>query len=224
MPPLIKICGVKTSEIAIDAAAAGASLLGFVFFKKSPRFIEPAAAEAIVTDVKQASYDMGFEVPGFVGLYVDGGESALAESAPFLSHFQFHGHESPERCASIRGEFGIEVIKAIPVSGPEDVAAVSEFAEAADMLLFDGRAPKGAERPGGNGEPFDWAALKGYAHETPFLVAGGLTPQTVAAAVAGVKNINGFTGVDVSSGVESRPGVKDAALIAAFIKAAKGAA
>ncbi|MEQ8751829.1 MAG: phosphoribosylanthranilate isomerase [Amphiplicatus sp.] len=219
----IKICGVKTSDIAIDAAAAGASLLGFVFFKKSPRFIEPAAAETIVTDVKQASYDMGFEVPGFVGLYVDGGESALAEAAPFLTHFQFHGHESPERCASVRSEFGIDVIKAIPVGAPEDVAALAEFADAADMLLFDGRPPKGAERPGGNGEAFDWSILQAYKSETPFLVAGGLTPKTVAAAIGATKGVSGFAGVDVSSGVEVRPGVKDAALVAAFIKAAKGA-
>ncbi|MEE2690088.1 MAG: phosphoribosylanthranilate isomerase [Pseudomonadota bacterium] len=223
MPPLIKICGVKSADIAINAAAAGATHLGFVFFKKSPRFIDAAAAEDIVTEVKQASYDLGFEVPGFVGLYVDGGESALAEAAPFLTHFQFHGHESPDRCAAVRAEFGIDVIKAVSVGGPEDAAALAELAEAADMLLFDGKPPKNAERPGGNGEAFDWSILRAYAHETPFLVAGGLTSETVAAAVSTVKDMPAFAGVDVSSGVETQPGVKDAAKVAAFIRAAKAA-
>lgn len=223
MPTHIKICGVRNADAAIDAAVAGATLIGFVFFKNSPRFIDAAAAEDIVTEVKRASDDMGFAVPGFVGLFVDGGQSALAEAAPFLSHFQFHGHESPERCAAMRGEFGIDVIKAIPIGAAADVATVGEFSDAADMLLLDARPPKGAERPGGHGQPFDWSLLAAYGADTPFLVAGGLTPQTVAAAVAAVKNIPAFAGVDVSSGVETAAGVKDGELIAAFVRAARAA-
>jgi phosphoribosylanthranilate isomerase len=223
MPCLIKICGVTTEEIAVEAATLGAGMIGFVFFPKSPRFIDAEGAERIVTTVKWASEERGVAPPQFAGLFVDGGEKALAEAAPFLSHFQFHGHESPERCAAMGAEFGVDVIKAIAVGGPADIAAAAEFAEAADMLLFDGRAPKGAERPGGNAVAFDWKLVKAYAGETPFLLAGGLDAGSVAAAINAAKGSPAFVGVDVSSGVESAPGEKDAAKIAAFIAAAQKA-
>ncbi|MGE0409430.1 MAG: phosphoribosylanthranilate isomerase [Amphiplicatus sp.] len=223
MSCLIKICGVRREAIAIEAARLGARYVGFVFFPKSPRYIEPDAAEAIVTEVKQAAEDEGFDPPQFVGLFVDAGEKALAEAARFLLHFQFHGHENPERCAAMGAEFGVDIIKAIPVGGADDVGAAHEFAEAADMLLFDARAPRGAERPGGHGAPFDWGLVKAYAGETPFLLAGGLNPGNVAKAIAAAKGPASFVGVDVSSGVETSPGEKDAGLIAAFVKAAREA-
>lgn len=221
MPGLVKVCGVKTVDAALAATEAGADLIGFVFFHKSPRAIAPEAAEEIVTEIKRTCYDKGAEPPQFVGLFVDAGEKLLAEAAPFLTHFQFHGREDAERVAEIGAEFGIEMIKALAVSGADDLVAAAEFQDAADMLIFDARAANGAERPGGNGAAFDWRLLQHYAGATPFLVAGGLDAANVAAAIAAAKARDSFAGVDVSSGVESAPGVKDAAKIAAFIKAAR---
>lgn len=220
---LIKICGVKTVDQALAAARAGADLVGFVFVAKSPRWIAPDAANDIVTEVKQLSYDEGFAFPKFCGLFVDAGEKLLGEAAPFLSHFQFHGHEDAERINEIRGEFGLEVIKAVGIAEASDFAGVDALAGAADLLLFDARAPRGAILPGGNGEAFDWSLLKHYQGETPFLLAGGLTAKTVAQAVKAARGHAAFGGVDVSSGVETAPGEKDAGLIADFVKAAKAA-
>ncbi len=219
--PLVKICGVKNSATAIAAARAGADFLGFVFFRKSPRYVTPEAAEEIILDLKQASFDEGFALPQLVGLFVDAGEQELSVAAPLLTHFQFHGHESPDRCRELGEEFGVEVIKAIPVTGPGDAGKAAEFTDAADIILFDAKPPPGATRPGGHGVTFDWAALDAYAGATPFLVAGGLTPGNVAASVAAQKDRAGFLGVDVSSGVETAPGVKGLDLVRAFIAAAK---
>lgn len=219
--PLVKICGVKDADTAITAARAGADFLGFVFFRKSPRFVTPEAAEEIILDLKQASFDEGFALPQLVGLFVDAGEKELSEAAPLLTHFQFHGHESADRCKELGEEFGIEVIKAIPVSRPEDVAAAKAFDGFADMLLFDAKPPPGAGRPGGHGVTFDWAALDAYEGETPYLVAGGLTPDNVAAPLSGKEKHAAFLGVDVSSGVEAAPGEKNPDLVKAFIAAAK---
>jgi len=218
--PNVKICGLKDADHAIAAARAGADYLGFVFFRKSPRFVTPEAAGEIILDLKQAAFDEGFNMPRIVGLFVDAGEKELSEAAPLLTHFQFHGHESPERCRELGEEFGIEVIKAIPVTDAADIEAAKEFEGAADILLFDAKPPPGA-RPGGNGATFDWALLNAYDAETPYLVAGGLTPDNVAEAVKGQGGRESFLGVDVSSGVETAPGKKDADLIKAFISAAK---
>lgn len=219
--PLVKICGVRDADTAIAAARAGADFLGFVFFRKSPRFVTPERAEEIILDLKQASFDEGFAMPRIVGLFVDAGEKELAEAAPLLSHFQFHGHESAERCRELGAEFGVEVIKAIPVTGADDAAAASAFEEAADIILFDAKPPPGAARPGGHGVSFDWSALDAYKGETPFLIAGGLTPENVAKAISDKTAHGAFLGVDVSSGVETSPGAKDVDLINAFIAAAK---
>ena len=220
---LIKICGVKTVGHALAASRAGADLVGFVFVAKSPRWIAPDAANDIVTEVKQLSYDEGFAFPKFCGLFVDAGEKLLGETAPFLSHFQFHGHEDAERINEIRSAFGLEVIKAVGVAEASDFAGVDALAGAADLLLFDARAPRGAILPGGNGEAFDWSLLKHYQGETPFLLAGGLTAKTVAKAVKAAKGHTAFGGVDVSSGVETAPGEKDEVMIGDFVKAAKAA-
>lgn len=220
--PLVKICGLKDADAAIAAARAGADFLGFVFFRKSPRFVTAEAAEEIILDLKQVSFDEGFAVPGLVGLFVDAGEKELSEAAPLLSYFQFHGHESPERCRELGDEFGLQVIKAAPVSGPDDIAKAQAFDGAADIILFDGKPPPGASRPGGNAVAFEWSLLAGYAGETPYLVAGGLTPDNVASSIAAQKGRSSCLGVDVSSGVEVAPGRKDEGLIRAFIAAAKG--
>jgi len=220
---VIKICGVRDLETALFAARAGADYLGFVFFRKSPRYIAPETAEEIILELKHACFEDGFELPRLAGLFVDAGEQELSIAAPFLTHFQFHGHEAPSRCRDLGGEFALDVIKAIPVRDACDIAAADAFADAADMLLFDAKPPPGAERPGGHGAAFDWTVLEAYKGETPFLLAGGLTPENVAGAVAGAKANPAYAGVDVSSGVETAPGTKDAAQIAAFLKAARGA-
>lgn len=220
---LVKICGVKKTAQALAAARAGADFISFVFVAKSPREIAPDDANDIVTEVKQASYDEGFALPRFCGLFIDAGEKLLSEVSPFLSHFQFHGHEDAERIEEIRSEFGLEVIKAVNVGEAADFEKAAPLAAAADLLIFDSRPPKGAVLPGGNGAVFDWSMLKHYSGETPFLVAGGLNPGNVADAIRSAKSHTAFAGVDVSSGVEVRPGEKDDALIEAFIKAARAA-
>ena len=217
----VKICGVRDFDSALAAARAGADYLGFVFFRKSPRFLTAEAADDIIVELKQASFDEGFALPGLVGLFVDAGEKELSEVAPFLTHFQFHGHEDPERCAEMGAEFAVEIIKAVPVTTADDVRAADEFLDAADVVLFDAKPPPGAARPGGHGIEYDWSALQSYRGETPYLVAGGLRGENVAEAIAAQKKAAAFLGVDVSSGVETAPGKKDTALIEAFVKAAK---
>lgn len=221
MAGLIKICGLTNAQDAIEAASLGATHLGFVFFRNSPRHIEPADAELIVAEIKRAAFDRGLALPAFVGLFVDAGEKQLGEAAPFLSHFQFHGREPPERCVAMREAFGLDIIKAAPIASLEDAAAAQAYAGAADMLLFDARPPKGAERPGGHGAAFDWSLLDFYRGATPFLLAGGLRPETVAAAIASQSTHSGFAGVDVASGVESAPGRKSATMLKTFIDAAR---
>lgn len=220
---LVKICGVKAASQALAAARAGADFVGFVFVTKSPRAIAPDDANDIVTEIKQRSYDEGFALPRFCGLFVDAGEKLLGETAPFLTHFQFHGHEDAGRINEIKAEFGLEIIKAVGVAESADFDGVDALAAAADLLLFDSRPPKGAILPGGNGAAFDWSVLKNYRGETPFLVAGGLDAGNVAKAIKAAKGHTAFGGVDVSSGVEVRPGEKDEALIEAFVKKAKAA-
>lgn len=217
--PVAKICGLTDVDSAIAAAVSGASFLGFVFVPKSLRAITPDAAEEIVLEVKQASLENGFALPKFVGLFVDAGESLLAEAAPFLTHFQFHGHEDADRVAQVGADFGRETIKALGVETPGDLSDIAPIAEAADILLFDAKPPKGTTVTGGRGISFDWSILAHYNMDTPFLVAGGLTADNVGSAVKTVQAIPGFLGVDVSSGVEMSPGKKDPALIGDFIAA-----
>jgi phosphoribosylanthranilate isomerase len=219
---LVKICGLRTAESAIAAARAGADFIGFVFVPKSPRYVAPDLANELVLETKQACADEGLGLPRCVGLFVDAGEKQLAETATFLTHFQFHGHEDASRIADMRAEFGAEIIKAVGVGEAADFDGIDDLAGAADLLLFDARPPKRAVLPGGNGVPFDWSLIERYRGETPFLLAGGLQPETVADAIRAVGGHTAFAGVDVSSGVEVRPGRKDAALIEKFIRAAKG--
>lgn len=217
----VKICGIKDSQTAVAAARAGADYLGFIFFRKSPRFITAEMAEDMTMALKEASFEEGFELPKLVGLFVDAGEKEIAEAAPFLTHFQFHGHESPERVEELGVEFAVDVIKAIPVGEKGDVALADEFAEAVDLLLFDAKPPPGAGRPGGHGISYDWSMISAYQGDTPYLLAGGLTPDNVAEAIAAQQKGAAFLGVDVSSGVESAPGAKDLDAVKAFISNAK---
>ncbi|MEM8770072.1 MAG: phosphoribosylanthranilate isomerase [Pseudomonadota bacterium] len=219
----VKICGVSDFETAITAVRAGADYLGFVFFRKSSRHLSAEAAEEVILELKQSCFDEGLDLPKLVGLFVDAGEKELAEAAPLLTHFQFHGHEKPERCEEMGVEFAVDVIKAIPVARTDDIAIASEFAEAADILLFDAKPPPGAGRPGGHGIAYDWSLLKKYQGETPYFVAGGLDAENIAAAISAQNGNTAFHGVDVSSGVETAPGKKDPALIEAFVAASKKA-
>lgn len=223
MAGLVKICGVKTEQGAIAAAARGADLVGFVFVGKNPRYIAPDAAEEIVTQVKRASDAQGFAVPRFAGVFVDAGEKLLAETAPFLTHFQFHGHEDAERVAEIGAEFGVETIRAIPARSEADLQKADEFAGAADLLLFDARPGKIVNQVQSRPTGTQWGFLQHYRGATPFLLTGGLNPKNVAKAIADAKKSESFAGVDVSSGVEAGPGEKDAEKVAAFIKTARGA-
>ena len=205
----IKICGLRDAAGYDAAVSAGADLVGFVFFPPSPRHVTPAQAGALVGGA-----------PLRVGLFVDA-EDALIEAAlagAALDILQLHGAESPARCAEVRARFGRPVMKAIGVATAADLAALADYAPVVDRFLLDAKAPPDATLPGGNAAVFDWSVLAHVTIPRPWLLAGGLHPGNVAAAIAAT----GAPGVDVSSGVESRRGVKDAGLIAAFCRAARG--
>ncbi len=212
-PVEIKICGI-TSEEAMEAAVeAGADYVGLVFFPPSPRCVTPERAAELVEFLPADLVK--------VGLFVDPDDSTLDRvlSQVRLDLVQVHGRETPERLEQIRLEYGLPVMKVIPVSEAADLAAANPFLAVADRLLFDAKPPKGATLPGGNAVSFDWTLLQGRKWGLPWMLAGGLTPDNVAEAV----RITGARAVDVSSGVESAPGIKDPARIRAFIKAARGA-
>jgi phosphoribosylanthranilate isomerase len=213
MSVLIKICGLNTAA-ALDAAlAAGADLVGFVFFPPSPRNIELAAARVLGGRVASRA--------GKVALTVDADDTLLAAIVEALDPdmLQLHGKETPQRVAAVRARFGRPVMKAIAVETPADLAAATAYAGIADRLLFDARAPREATRPGGLGTPFDWRLLQDFDPTIPFMLSGGLDPENVTTALA----ITRAPGVDVSSGVERVPGEKDVERIRSFILAARRA-
>jgi len=209
----VKICSLKTRDAVDAAVSAGAAYLGFVFFARSPRAVSVTEAAALAVQVP----------PGVakVALVVDADEStldALVGAVP-LDMLQLHGHETPARVAAIRARHGLPVMKAVGVSGAEDLGAIDLYSGVADQLLIDAKPAPGADLPGGNGIAFDWRLLAGRKYWTrPWMLAGGLTPGNVAEAV----RLTGARQVDVSSGVESAPGVKDPGLIRAFVDAARG--
>ena len=207
----VKICGLKTTNAVDAAVTAGADLVGFVFFKKSPRHVTPAIAGGLAARVPVGVLK--------VGLTVDATDDELAAITGngAVDILQLHGAETPERVAEVRRKFGLPVMKALPIAAPDDVTAARAYEGVADRLLFDAKPPKDADRPGGNALAFDWGLLAGTRWNLPWLLAGGLTPDNVQAAI----RVSGAPGVDVSSGVETVPGNKDAGLIDAFIKAAK---
>jgi phosphoribosylanthranilate isomerase len=210
-----KICGLSTPEAVSAAVDGGASHIGFVFFGKSPRNIRPDAAQRLAEPVR------GRAPVKVVALMVDPLDAEVAEAVRALRPdlIQLHGKESPERTAAIRGLAGVPVIKALGVRDSADIAAALRYEDAADHLMFDAKPPEGAERPGGHGSRFDWALLKGFRVKHPWFLAGGLDPWNVAEAV----RISRAPIVDVSSGVERGPGVKDPHLITAFLEAVRRA-
>jgi phosphoribosylanthranilate isomerase len=213
MAPLVKICGLN-SAAALDAALdARADFLGFVFFPPSPRHIDYAQARRLGARASGRAKK--------VALTVDADDATFAAIVEALAPdlLQLHGREPPARVAALRARFGLPVMKALPVETAADLAAVADYRGVADWLLFDARAPKDATRPGGLGRPFDWTLLRGLDPDLSFMLSGGLDPANVAAAVA----VTRAPAVDVSSGVESAPGVKDPAKIAAFVRAVRDA-
>jgi len=211
-PIVIKICGIKTPEILQTAIEAGADMVGFMHFSRSPRH---ATIEQIGTLISEARGRIETCV-----VLVNPDNSCVAEVAALGPDWiQLHGPETPHRVEAIRAEAGVEIIKALPIGSAEDVAHVTDFVDVVDRILVDAKPPKGADRPGGLGETFDWGLLKALDPSIPFMLSGGLTPLTVADAIRTVRPF----GVDVSSGVESAPGVKDKRLIEAFIRNARAA-
>jgi phosphoribosylanthranilate isomerase len=211
-PLVIKICGIKTPDILETAIEAGADMVGFMHFQRSPRH---ASVEQIADLISQARGRIETCV-----VLVNPDNSCVAEIAALGPDWiQLHGPETPHRVEAIRAEAGVEIMKALPIGSAEDVAHIADFIDVADRILVDAKPPKGADRPGGLGASFDWTLLKALDPSVPFMLSGGLTPQSVADAI---KTVRPF-GVDVSSGVESAPGVKDKRLIEAFIRNARAA-
>jgi phosphoribosylanthranilate isomerase len=210
MRTIVKICGLSTAEALDTALAAGADMVGFVCFDKSPRNLSFEKLRFLCGRVGGRALT--------VVLTVDAGDAALAAiAAAEPAILQLHGRETPERVAAIRERLGLKVMKAISVAEAGDLAQIDVYAPVADMLLFDARAPAAAEVPGGNGLPFDWRLLQGLEFRGPWLLAGGLDESNVGEALA----ITQAPGVDVSSGVEVAPGVKDVGKIRSFLGAVR---
>lgn len=211
MPSQVKICGLSTPATLDAALDARAAMIGLVLVDGSPRHVPLDAAAGLAARVRGRA--------AIVALVVDADDDALARLIAALrpDWLQLHGRETPERTAGVRARFGLPVMKAVGVSGAGDLAAARAYAGAADRLLLDAKPPPGATRPGGNGRAFDWRLLAGLDLPAPFMLSGGLTPENVAEAIGIARPT---AGVDVSSGVESAPGVKDASAIRAFIEAA----
>lgn len=211
-PLIIKICGIKTYDLLDAAIAAGADMVGFMHFQRSPRHVSIEDLAGLISAARG-------QVQSCVVL-VNPDNSCVAEVAALGPDWiQLHGPETPHRVEAIRSEAGVEIMKALPIGSADDVAGVAAFADVADRILLDAKPPKGADRPGGLGESFDWKLLEALDPSLPFMLSGGLTPDNVAQAIATVKPM----GVDVSSGVETAPGVKSKQLIEAFIRNARSA-
>ena len=208
-----KICGLTTPEAVAAALEGGAGYLGFVLFDKSPRAIGAEAAARLAQSARGRAK--------IVALLVDPDDALLANTVKVLAPdmIQLHGRETPARAAAVRQISGLDTIKAVGVSDASDVQAALVYDGAVDHLMFDAKAPKDAERPGGHGAPFDWTLLEGVKPQRQWFLAGGLDPWNVGEAL----RLSRAPLVDVSSGVERGPGLKDPGLIAAFLDAVRRA-
>jgi phosphoribosylanthranilate isomerase len=211
MSLIVKICGLSTRETLDVALQAGADMVGFVFFPASPRHLGLETAR-----------DLGRQAKGRaikVALTVDADDVTLANIVEALQPdiLQLHGRETVARLRDIKQTFGLQVMKAIAIETPADLASLPGYAAVADRVLFDARAPRGATRPGGLGAVFDWHVLENLDLKLPFMVSGGLNAENVAEAA----RVTRAGGIDVSSGVERAPGLKDPEMIRAFIRAAR---
>jgi phosphoribosylanthranilate isomerase len=209
----VKICGLKTVETVEAALRGDARFVGFMFFPPSPRNIAPDAARPLA-QIARGRADV-------VAVTVDADDTLLSLIAERVAPdwIQLHGRETPARSAEIKRFARKGVIKVVPIARSDDFAAAAPFEPVAEWLMFEAKAPAGADRPGGHGIAFDWGMLAGRKFGRPWMLAGGLTPENAAAAIAA----SAAPALDVSSGVESSPGIKDAARIAAFLAAAKQA-
>ena len=213
MKPLIKICGLKTPEAINAAIDNGAHYIGFIFFAKSPRHLSIEEAEQLRPLVKKPVK--------LVAVTVDADDDLLSNIVTHVKPdiLQLHGHESPERVKQLAKTFGLPVIKAFSIREQSDFDQVSAYRGIADMFLFDAKAPKGSQLPGGNGVSFDWSLLKSLDEDSQTVLSGGLNAQNVEEAI----RIATPDILDVSSGVESAPGVKDTKLIEGFFDSVKKA-
>ncbi len=207
----VKICGLSTGETAQAASDAGAAYLGFMFFEPSPRHLTFEAAKNLAQELPEG--------PARVGVFVNASDAMIdrAIDALNLDWLQLHGQETPEDLVRLKGRTGLKVMKAIGVSSASDIEAASPYFDIADAVLFDAKPPKGAVLPGGNAISFPWQIMQGAKLPEKWLLAGGLTPENAADAI---KTSNAKI-LDVSSGVETSPGVKSKSLIEAFLRAAK---
>jgi phosphoribosylanthranilate isomerase len=209
----VKICGINSVESADAAVRAGADFVGLVFHSRSPRALQPEQARALSDRLRGRAR--------IVALLADADDemiaSAVANARP--DFLQLHGRESTGRAGQIKGRTGLGIIKAISVAEAADLAAAEQYEDVADMLMFDAKAPANATREGGHGAAFDWQLLSGRQFARPWFLAGGLTPDNVAHAIA----VSGAEAVDVSSGVETSPGVKSPERIQSFITNARNA-
>jgi phosphoribosylanthranilate isomerase len=211
MSLIVKICGLSTRETLDVALDAGADMVGFVFFPPSPRHLGLETARDLGKHAKRRAVK--------VALTVNADDATLADIVDALQPdiLQLHGEETVARLRDIKQKFGLQVMKVLAVETPADLASLPGYAAVADSILFDARAPKEATRPGGLGAVFDWHVLENLDLKLPFMVSGGLNAGNVAEAV----RVTRAGGVDVSSGVEGAPGVKDPGMIRAFIRAAR---
>ena len=214
MSLIVKICGLSTPEPLDAALDAGADMVGFVFFPPSPRHLQFDVARALAARVRGRAQK--------VALTVDADEAFLQSIVEALRPdiVQLHGSESASQIQAIRRKFGLPVMKAVPIAVKDDLARIASYAAVADRLLFDARAPREATRPGGLGNTFDWHLLRDVQPRVPFMLSGGLDAGNVGEAL----RITRASAVDVSSGVERAPGVKDIDKIKAFVRAARSAA
>ena len=213
MVSTVKICGLATAATMEAALDAGADMVGLVFFAKSPRFVSLDHAQELAALARNRAR--------VVALTVDAADDLLAAIVAVVGPdlMQLHGRETPQRVAAIKQTYGLPTMKAIGVAAAADFAGAQDYEGVADWLLIDAKPPKDALLPGGNGRPFDWRLARDFAPRIPWLLSGGLDPDNVGEAIA----LSGARGVDVSSGVEQAPGVKDEKKIAAFAAAARAA-
>ncbi|MGO4564293.1 phosphoribosylanthranilate isomerase [Rhizobium sp. 2YAF20] len=209
MKPDIKICGLKTPEAVDRALARGATHIGFIFFEKSPRYIEPDLAGKLADRARGKAM--------IVAVVVDANNDDLDEIMTMVrpDMLQLHGSESPERVLTIKTLYNVLVMKAMSVRDRDDLRRVESYIGIVDRFLFDAKPPVGSDLPGGNGVSFDWSVLGWLDGRVDYMLSGGLNKDNVGVALASTN----ATGVDISSGVESEPGVKDLAKIDAFFDA-----
>ena len=210
-PVSVKICGLATVDDVRACADAGANYMGLVFFEKSPRNITiPAARELAL------AAPLGLAKVALVVNPSDAELDAITGSVP-LDMLQLHGRETPERVAEVKARYGLPVMKAVGIADGDDLPKLESYFGVADQILVDAKPPKGGELPGGNGLSFDWRLIAGRRWPCPWMLAGGLTPENVAEAV----KMTGAKQVDVSSGVEDAPGLKNAKLIQKFVQSSR---